>query len=587
MSAARNGADLVALDACLHEAAALPALDSAECARLATRLAERTFHLVVAGQFKRGKSSVVNALLGARVVPVGVVPLTAVVTIVQHGERASARVAYLDGREAEVPLADLPRYVTERDNPRNQRGVRLVTVACPAHRLRGGVRLVDTPGIGSVYEHNSDAALRYLPQADAIVVVTSAEQPIGGAELEFMRTIRAYAPRVLCILNKADQLSGPERDEVAGFARKVVADAFGLEVPVIPLSAREALLAAEQSDATRYAASGMAGLDVELERLLVRDRELVFCSSLARSLLRLLDEGRLAVELESRALAAPLAEVEARLALVAQRRDALVQQRRDDAVLLADDLRRLRAERFEPELEAFALELQGRVGTSLDRHYAQAARTSLPELARGLEEHAVGTITAEYDRWRAERDAAFGRAVEQVAGRYRCHVEQAVDELLRYSAELFAADYRPVAGDAPLRTDSAFYYQFAPETASLRVLTGSALTLLPHALGGPLILRRAKRRALELVDRQAGRLRYDFSERLESSARTLRDEIDAAMQRTLAGMEEAVQRGLVLHRRGATECQARQAELAAQLRTIDALREQVREITACTASSTA
>ena len=264
-----------------------------------------------------------------------------------------------------------------------------------------------------------------------------------------------------------------------------------------------------------------------------------------------------------------------------------MQQRRDDAVLLTDDLRRLRAERFEPELEAFALELQGRVGNSLDRHYAQLARTPLAELARSLEEHAVGTITAAYDNWRAERDAALALAIEQIAGRYRAHVQQAVDELLRYSAELFAAAYRPVAGGAPFRIDSAFYYQFAPETASLRMLTGSALTLLPHALGGPLILRRARRRAVELVDRQSGRLRYDFGERLDASARALRDEIDGAMQRTLAGMEEAVQRGLALHQRGTAECQARQAELAGQLRAIDALRDQVREITACTASSTA
>lgn len=157
-----------ALSQCLQEAAALDVADAHALRQLRVRFAEGAFNLVVAGQFKRGKSSVINALLDHSLLPVGAVPLTSVVTILCHGATPAATVHFLDGKARAVPTGQLADYVTERGNPGNAKGVREVIVAFPSEWLAGGTRLVDTPGIGSVDQHNTDVALRYLPQVDAV-----------------------------------------------------------------------------------------------------------------------------------------------------------------------------------------------------------------------------------------------------------------------------------------------------------------------------------------------------------------------------------------------------------------------------------
>src|SRR6266508_5827274 len=115
---------------------------------LLKKLSEERFNVVVVGEFKRGKTTFVNALLGADVLPAAVVPLTSIVTAVTWGEEPRAEVSFLNGRTESVGLEDLPLYVTERGNPRNELGVQRAMVFYPAGELRDGVFLVATPGVG-------------------------------------------------------------------------------------------------------------------------------------------------------------------------------------------------------------------------------------------------------------------------------------------------------------------------------------------------------------------------------------------------------------------------------------------------------
>jgi predicted GTPase len=217
---------LTELRACLAEASALVGMDQEACAHLARKLDSHAFNLVVAGEFKRGKSTVINALLGANLLPTGVVPLTSVVALMQYGEHPLVTVVFENGQERTVDLDALPEYVTERGNPRNVKGVREVAVSYPAEWLKGGIRLVDTPGIGSVHQHNTDLTFQYLPQADAVIFVASVDQPVSRAELDFLIHIRRYAGKVFCLLNKLDYLSEADLAESVAFATSVLHDAL-------------------------------------------------------------------------------------------------------------------------------------------------------------------------------------------------------------------------------------------------------------------------------------------------------------------------------------------------------------------------
>ena len=130
---------------------------------LGDKLVAEQFNLVVLAQFKRGKSTLMNAFLGEDLLPTAVVPLTSIVTIIHHGPKPRALVSFLDGREIEVDVADIGAFITESQNPMNIKRVAQVMGSFPSDVLMDGVRLVDTPGVGSVFAGNTGTTVDYLP----------------------------------------------------------------------------------------------------------------------------------------------------------------------------------------------------------------------------------------------------------------------------------------------------------------------------------------------------------------------------------------------------------------------------------------
>ena len=141
---------------------------------VASKLRDNKFNLVVVGQFKRGKSTLVNALVGDDILPTAVVPLTSIVTVLRHGTEEKITVNFSDGTTEIIPREKLHEYVTEKLNPRNVKKVESVDISLPCRFLEGGVQLVDTPGVGSIYAHNTDAANHFLPESDATVFLMTA-----------------------------------------------------------------------------------------------------------------------------------------------------------------------------------------------------------------------------------------------------------------------------------------------------------------------------------------------------------------------------------------------------------------------------
>ena len=125
----------------------------------------------VIGQFKRGKSSLINAILGADVLPIGIVPLTSVVTELRSGKTPRACVCYESGKTEEIPLECLDHYCSEQYNGSNYKKVRTVQVWTPSFPFGPHIVLADTPGVGSVNESNTAAATEQLIHSDAIIFV--------------------------------------------------------------------------------------------------------------------------------------------------------------------------------------------------------------------------------------------------------------------------------------------------------------------------------------------------------------------------------------------------------------------------------
>ena len=190
--------------------------------------------VAVLGQFKRGKSSLVNRLLGEDILPTGRLPLTGVTTTVSFGDRGSV-VRYVDGREESADLRDLATFVTEEANPENRLGVARVDVKLPLALLHDMV-LIDTPGIGSTLTHNTQIAQEASERVDLAIFVTGPEPPITSEEATFLRQVHDLADRVIVVLAKIDLVHGAEH-EILAFTRRVLDETLHQHVPLFALNA--------------------------------------------------------------------------------------------------------------------------------------------------------------------------------------------------------------------------------------------------------------------------------------------------------------------------------------------------------------
>ena len=184
-------------------------------ARLAAarqRLEDPAFRVLVVGEFKQGKSSLVNALLDVDVCPVDDDIATSAPTAVRYDEQRSARVLYKpsdddpDGkqRSEEIDVDRIREFVTEATNPANERGVQWVEVGVPSPMLADGLVLVDTPGVGGLGSVHGAITAAALPMADGVLFLTDASQEFSEPEMTFLKQAVSMCPNVCCVLTKTD-----------------------------------------------------------------------------------------------------------------------------------------------------------------------------------------------------------------------------------------------------------------------------------------------------------------------------------------------------------------------------------------------
>ncbi|HEX8815649.1 MAG TPA: dynamin family protein, partial [Terriglobales bacterium] len=273
----------------------------------AERIAEGRFYVACLGQFKRGKSTLLNALVGEAILPAGVTPVTAVPTILRFGSDRRARVRQTNGDWREIAISEIEVYVSEAKNPENIREVAALEVFVPSALLRSGMCLVDTPGLGSVFAGNTAATHAFLPHIDAAIVVIGADPPIAGDELALVESLTKQIPDILFVLNKADRVSDGERSAAAAFCKSVLQEKLHHQVQTIyEVSALEQLNRQRPQRDWEQLLMRMENLAENSQRGLVHDASRRSLRRLSRQFTDVLNE-------ERSALTRPIEESEKRL----------------------------------------------------------------------------------------------------------------------------------------------------------------------------------------------------------------------------------------------------------------------------------
>jgi hypothetical protein len=516
---------------------------------LAQRLAEGRFYVACVGQFKRGKSTLLNGLVGDPILPTGVVPVTSVVTVLRYGERRAARVK-VGGSWAPCDPSQLADFVSEDQNPGNRRAVEAVEVFVPSQLLAHGMCLVDTPGVGSVFEENSAATHAFVPHVDAALVVLGADPPVSAAELRLVGEIAARAEHLVFVLNKVDRVSERERSEAAAFCERLLRERLGKPVKaLLQVSATEALWGNGPGRDWSSLVGTLEGLGQISGAALVRTAEARGARLLASDVRRDLDEHR-------RALERPLEESQARVATL---RAGIA-----------------RAEELLGELGARLSVEQSRISRILsdeqERFLAKAVPAASAELARTL--RLEPSAPAEY------RQRALALAVEVARSwieRWRRETQPEVEERYRKAANRFIdlavtvqADMAQIPGleklptigdDSALPVRSRFHFTeiltVAPESVGKRLLDRIASSKMRVGF----VDRDAAQYLEQLLQVNGARIRNDFEERVLQSRRRLERDLRARLDAIAATAERSLQMAEASHAAGSAAVAARLAEL--------------------------
>jgi small GTP-binding protein len=504
----------------------------------ANRLSKLELNLVLLGQFKRGKSTLANCLLGKSILPSSTVPLTTVVTEIRFGEDDALSVVFKNGKNISQPLNKISEYVTEKKNPKNQKGVDRVVVFCRSDFLKNGIVLIDTPGTSSTFLHNTKVANDYLPNCDAAILLISADSPLSSEETNFIISIKKYASKIFFVVNKCDYFSKHEIKDILKHIETELSK-IGVNADLIPLSARLGLKGKVEKNKKILENSGIKKLENTLMKFLSKKkRETLLDStnlklnSISNSLYNRLKSEYASVDMDAKSFQKKIAEFHNQFERVKQ--SVLMYSGSIDSEfsdIMADiDNGMEDAKGKLPKI------IQGKIVKSLERRDGKVK--FVDRVNSLMKKHVEGELKI----WWNELDRRIKERVKEMQKHYVNLVNDTNLKLESISKDIFNFSIRPISCDCTINFRTIFYFQvsgFRQESIILPSLT----SLLPSNMVKKRIFGELESKIEEEVDTNLGRIRYDYLQRLEKGNENFKESLFKQLEKTKKEIEIGLKKG--------------------------------------------
>ena len=534
-----------------------------EAAKLAERVAARRFFVACVGQFKRGKSTLLNALVDDRVLPAGVTPVTSAVTILRQGNNRRATVFYAAGLNEDIPVDDVPLYVTEEHNHENARGVAAVEVFLPAPILSSGLCLVDTPGIGSTFAANTEATQAFVPHIDAALVVLGADPPISGDELTLVLDVLAQVPTAVFTLNKADRLSADDVRQAREFTERLLSERLGRPVgPVLEISAAERIVSEKPTRDWQKLEDALVAMSGEATSILRH--------TYRRGLGRLTKQLRDECDERRGALIRPIQESEARIDMLRRSVAEAETMLRELGILLAAEQRRLLAE-FQDRQKMFIESELTDARRELDTWIDHLGSAHLRDRTKAFDQ-ASAITRVRIEQWLARIEPEADELYRSATLRFTVLANGFLARLTEANDAAFATLPRSLDPEVGLREQRHFYATSLMHLTAPGFLNRVADVLLPRDARTARIKQDAGMYLERLLRSNTTRVVFDLEQRVEVSRKKLESELRFLLQQITGSAERALERARV-------SLQAGEAEVTKELAWIDRLRQRIEQVT--------
>ncbi|MFB3916349.1 MAG: dynamin family protein [Terriglobales bacterium] len=538
----------------------------ADARALAERIAEGRFFVACVGQFKRGKSTLQNALVDADILPTGIVPVTTVPTVVRYGDRPSARVQTGSGSWAPITLTDVQQYVSEEYNPENAKGVTGVEVFVPSPLLASGMCFVDTPGLGSVFAGNTAATQEFIPHIDAAIVVIGADPPISGEELAIVESVAAQVRDLVFVLNKADRVTAKEKAESVAFARRMIESRLHRPIGVIyEISASEWLeKRGPERDRTRFL--------TDLQNLAEHSGRSLTRSAKHRGLRRITDQLLSIIHEERQALVRPVEESERRVAMMGSTIADAERSMMELTYLFIAEQHRL-SRTFADRREQFLKQTRAEAHNQLAAAIAKIQVRSGPAFRRAAMHAAQDIARDQVSPWLFGEEAYAEEAYAGVAQRFVNIGNDFLRRLSEAGLPELAEMPRPLDAEQGFRTRSQFFFKefvtVAEPAAPFRLLADLVMGVVGARVP---IIKDAHEFLDKLLYTNSARVQSDVDRRIDDGKSRLEAEIRVLLHEVKAVAERALKHARAAQAAGASAVAEALARLEAAESEIRRLR---------------
>jgi GTP-binding protein EngB required for normal cell division/polyhydroxyalkanoate synthesis regulator phasin len=541
---------------------------AADARSVAERVSEGRFYVACIGQFKRGKSSILNALVGDNVLPTGVVPVTTVPTIVRYGSHAAARVRFETGAGVwtDIPVKTVDEYVSEEKNPENAKHVAALEIFVPSPLLKTGMCFVDTPGLGSVFTGNTAATQAFIPHIDAALVVIGADPPLAGEELVLVEAVARHVQDLIIIVNKSDRTTDAERAAAVAFARHQLEKRLHQHSagPLFEVSAAEQL-------EHRGTGRDWGKLVASLNKLVEGSGRRLIRAACDRGLERIGEQLLAIVTEEREALQRPIEESESRIALMKQTIADAERSMRELAYLFMAEQQHL-SDMFVDRHKVFLARIMPQAGREFDVVLQSISWRLGPSYRRGTFREAQELARRHVVPWLKPEQEEAEKEYRRVALRFVEMANEFLQKLANAGIPELARMPHALDPESGFRIRSEFtfldFIEVAQPASPLRWLADLFLGLVGAR---KIIANDARRFLTRLLEFNSTRVQSDILNRVQESRGKLEAEIRKLLHEVTRIAEQALARARRVREEGAPAVQA-------ALRRLDSLEQEVRAL---------